>query len=178
MAMKPDEVIQVLLRERLRIAAVAALILRDVHAADDIFQQIVLTALEGRGEFFEADHVLAWALRVARHRAIDLVRRAQLRPLPDDVLDQFEAEWGDPAPHGWSDQLEALHHCVGRLAGSARQLLRMKYSEGLTANVIAAKLHRSPDGVYQALCRIHRSLRECVARRLGQVQHVSGEAAT
>lgn len=177
MAMKQDEVIQVLLRERVRITAAAALLVRDVHAADDIFQQVVLNALEARGQFELADHVVAWALRAARHRAIDLLRRARARPLSDEVLDLLEAEWGDPAGDGWSDQLEALHHCVGQLASPARQLLRMKYTEGLTAPAIAGQLHRTSDSIYQTLSRIHRALRECVRRKLGAPQMV-GEAAT
>ena len=62
--------------------------------------------------------------------------------------------------------MEALHHCVGRLAAPARELLQMKYAEGLTAVVIADKLCRTPDAVYQSLSRIHRALRECVEREL------------
>jgi len=42
----------------------------------------------------------------------------------------------------------------------------MKYTEGLTAVVIADKLGRTPDAVYQSLSRIHRSLRGCVERQL------------
>ena len=69
MTMKADEVVQVLLRCRLRIAGVAAAIARDVHAADDIFQQVVLSALEDKGHFRDSEHLLAWAVRAAKHRA-------------------------------------------------------------------------------------------------------------
>src|SRR5262245_60055626 len=115
MTLKPDELVQVLLRERLRVAAVAAAIVRDVHAADDIFQQVVLAALEDRERFDDPNHVLAWAIRAARHRAIDLARRRRLRSLPDEVLDLLEARWTEPSRSGWSDRLEALHRCLGRL---------------------------------------------------------------
>ena len=46
MVLEPDTIVQVLLRERLRVTALAAAVVRDVHAADDIFQQVVLAALE------------------------------------------------------------------------------------------------------------------------------------
>src|SRR5687767_9951469 len=108
MTLEPDGIVQVLLRERLRVTAVAAAVVRDVHAADDIFQQVVLSALEHRGQFREPDHLLAWSLRAARHRAVDLARRRQVRPLPDDVLDLIEARWADPADASWSDRVEAL----------------------------------------------------------------------
>lgn len=166
MALETDTIVQVLLRERLRVTALAVSVVRDVHAADDIFQQVVLAALEARNQFRDAEHVLAWSLRTARHRALDLARSRQLRPLPDEVLDLLESRVPGPVPIAVSDRDEALHDCVGRLAPSAQRLLQMKYGEGLTAVAIANRLRRTPDAVYQSLSRLHRFLRECVERKL------------
>jgi RNA polymerase sigma-70 factor (ECF subfamily) len=178
MTMKVDEVVGVLLRWRLRVTGVAAAIARDVHAADDIFQQVVLAALEDTGQFRDASHLLAWAVRAARHRAIDLSRRRKMISLPDEVLDLLEAQWANPVPASWPDRMEALHRCVSRLGTRARELLQKKYADGLTVTVIAAQLRRTPDAMYQALSRIHRSLRECVARELKAFDSVAGKAVT
>jgi RNA polymerase sigma-70 factor (ECF subfamily) len=105
-----------------------------------------------------------------------LTRRRQVLSLPDEVLDLLEAEWTDLAQSGWSDQLEALHRCVGRLAHTARKLLQMKYAAGLTAVMIADELRRTPDAVYQSLSRIHRSLRECIGREVGRLGKPSRES--
>ena len=75
MDVKPDTVVQVLLRERMRVTALAVAVVRDVHAADDIFQQVVLSALEATARFRDTDHVLAWAFRAARHRRSILLGR-------------------------------------------------------------------------------------------------------
>lgn len=166
MGMEPDAVVQLLLKERVRVVAAATAIVRDVHAADDLFQQVVLAALEHRSSIKGTDHLLAWALRTARHRAIDLARRKQLRPLSTEVLDLIEAEWGDPAGVGAPEQVEALRRCVNRLGTPARDLLHMKYFEGLTAITIAGRLRRTADAVYQSLSRLHRSLRDCVEREM------------
>lgn len=176
MTMKADEVVQVLLRWRLRVAGVAAAVARDVHAADDIFQQVVLTALENTGQFRDADHLLAWAVRAARHRAIDLSRRRKMITLPDEVLDLLEAQWAGPMSASWPERIEALHRCVARVGARSRELLQKKYAEGLTVTVIAAQVRRSPDAVYQMLSRVHRSLRECVARELTVFESVAGRA--
>src|SRR5262245_55652505 len=112
MTLEPDAIVQVLLRERLRVTALAASIVRDGHAADDIFQQVVLAALESRAQFHDGGHVLAWSLRAARHRAVDLARKRQLRPLPDEVLDLLEAPSAELAG---ADRTEALHQCLDRL---------------------------------------------------------------
>lgn len=166
MPMDADAIVQVLLRERLRVTAVAASVVRDIHAADDIFQQVVLTALENRNQFCEAPHVLAWAIRAARHRAIDWARRRRLVCFPDEVLDLLEADWSDTPHDKLSEQLEALHRCLNRLASRAQEMLHMKYVDGLNAAGIAAELQRTPDAIYQSLSRIHRFLRDCVGQEL------------
>lgn len=168
MTLEPDTIVQVLLRERLRVTALAATVTRDVHAADDIFQQVVMAALESRAQFRDPDHVLAWALRAARHRAVDFARSRRLRSLPDDVLDLLEARWADPAEGAASDRGEALHRCLGRLTNSARELLHLRYAEGLTAVAVAERLRRTVDAVYQTLSRVHRALRACVERELSE----------
>ena len=168
MAIERDALVQILLRDRMRLTACAAVIARDVHAADDIYQQVVLAALQAADSFRDPRHVLAWALRAARHRAIDLAHRRRLVPLPDEILDQMEADWGD-AEAAWSDRAEALHKCLGRVAGPAREVLRMRYSDGLTAVVIAGRLRRTTDAVYQILSRTHRALRRCVEMEMGRL---------
>ncbi|MFL5339798.1 MAG: sigma-70 family RNA polymerase sigma factor [Gemmataceae bacterium] len=158
---------ELLLRERLRIVAAAAIIVRDIHAADDIFQQVVLSALEHRTQVRDADHLRAWGLRAARHRAIDFARKKQLRSLSTELLDLFEAEWGDPAADS-SPEVEALRGCVSKLCARSHHLLRMRYFDGMPAVAIANQLHRSADAVYQSLSRIHRALRECVNQELAR----------
>ena len=49
MPLEMDTIVQALLKERRRVTAYAAAVVRDVHAADDIFQQVVLAALEVLG---------------------------------------------------------------------------------------------------------------------------------
>jgi RNA polymerase sigma factor (sigma-70 family) len=86
------------------------------------------------------------------------------------VLDLLESKVKDPAGADCSDRSEALHQCLRQLPPSARGLLQMKYGEGLTALVIAQRLQRSADAVYQSLSRLHRCLRECVEQRLASVK--------
>jgi DNA-directed RNA polymerase specialized sigma24 family protein len=100
MAIERDALVQILLRERVRLTATAAVVARDVHSADDIYQQVVLAALQAADSFRDTQHVLAWALRAARHRALDLAHRRRQVPLPDEVLDQMEADWVDAEPPG------------------------------------------------------------------------------
>lgn len=166
MSLSPDAVVQVLLRGRLRLVAVATAVLRDPHAADDVFQQVVLSALQHRDEFHDEAHVLPWAVRAARFRAVDAARRRRLRVVPAAVLDHLEARWADPDGPDPGDRVRAVQRCLGRLGGPARDLLRWRYDDGLTAAAMAGRLRRSVDAVYQSLSRLHRALRACVQREL------------
>ena len=75
--------------------------------------------------------------------------------------------------------MAALHECVGDLADPARELLRMKHTEGLATAVIADRLRWTTAAVAQNLCRVHRALRECVERKLGRAAAPStGELPT
>ena len=93
MTLEPDAIVQVLLRERLRVTALAAGVTRDVHAADDIFQQVVLTALETRAQFRDLAHVLAWALRAARHASEYAYRSADAQEGPKAFAEKRRPQW-------------------------------------------------------------------------------------
>ncbi len=168
MTLQPDKIVQIMLRARLRIAAIATAILRDAHLADDIFQQVVLAALERPQDFQDQQHVLNWAIRAARFRAIDAARQRKIWTLPDAILDRLEARWAssEVQESDLAEQARVLHHCLNKLSSSERSLLHLRYEEGLTVVAISSRLGRTLNGLYQSLSRIHRALRKCVHREL------------
>jgi RNA polymerase sigma-70 factor, ECF subfamily len=178
MGLGPDAFVQVLLRERARILAIAVAITGDPHTAEDIFQQVVTAALQSKSVFREKEHVLAWAMLAARHRALNAVRDRRFISLPEEALDVLEAVWDDPSGIPLSDQAAALPHCLENLTDSARSLLRFRYDEGLTAAAISALTGRTPDAIYHSLARIHRAIRTCVEQQLSRLHsHLPGEVS-
>lgn len=161
MGLEADVVVGTLLRHRQRLVSVAAAHVRNAHDADDLFQQVVMSAIEHRGEIRDADHLLPWSIRVLRQRAIDLARKRQLRSLSDEVLDLLEAEWCEPDADR-IDRAENLWRCIGQLTNTVQSVLVMRYFDGMTVQAIADRLRRKPDAVYQMLSRAHRALRSCV----------------
>jgi RNA polymerase sigma-70 factor (ECF subfamily) len=178
MGLAPEAFVQLLLRERVRILAIAVAITGDPHTAEDVFQQVVTAALQAKSAFREKEHVLAWALRTARHRALNAARDRRFTVLPPEVLDLLEGSWDDPAGAPLSDTAAALANCMKRLSASARRLLQFRYDEGLTAAAISDRTGRTPDAIYQNLARIHRALRECVEQSLSRLRNpVPGEVS-
>src|SRR4051812_18726218 len=91
MGLAPEAFVQLLLRERARILAIAVAITGDPHTAEDVFQQVVTAALQAKSAFREKEHVLAWATRTARHRALNAARDRRFTVLPPEVLDLLES---------------------------------------------------------------------------------------
>jgi RNA polymerase sigma-70 factor, ECF subfamily len=161
-------IVELLLRERVRITAAAHVVLHDPHLADDVFQQVVLLGLQTPPEFREPEHVIAWALRTARHRAINLARDQKLIVLDETVLDQLCHELNSLDVQQVEARTSALHQCIERLPKVARQLLKLRHTDGLKCERIAKRTNRSVDAIYQNLSRLHRLLRDCVERRLAE----------
>jgi RNA polymerase sigma-70 factor (ECF subfamily) len=164
MALDAETVGRVLHDGRLRVIAVAAAVVRDAHAAEDVFQQVVVSALEYRAQFRDETHALAWGLRAARFRALDEAKRRRLRCLSTEALDRIESAFAAQADDAWAERLTALRRCVEGLPDEVGDLLRMRYDRGLAVVAIAARLGRNADAVYQQLSRLHRALRACVRR--------------
>ena len=142
MGLVAEAFVQVLLQERARLLAIAVAITGDAHAAEDVFQQVVAAALQTKNQFRERDHVLAWGLRAARHRALNVARDRRFTPLPVEVLDLLDGALDDPAGPPVSDHAAALPRCVEGLSDSARRLVRFRYEEGLSAAAISGRIGR------------------------------------
>jgi len=80
------------MKSRDRIAAAAWVVVRDAHAAEDIFQNVALKALTKEVSFEAEGAVLSWAFITARREGIDWLRRhrRELTGLDSEVLEMVE----------------------------------------------------------------------------------------
>ncbi len=157
-----------LLANRFRVMAVAAVVVREHDLVDDVFQQVVVQALEDPARYADPTHLLRWALRAARHRAIDLARSRKRLVLDDSVYELLASEIEELPADEQVARVKALRECLAGLSPEAKRLLAMRHEDGLACGVIAQKVGRSVDAVYQSLSRTHAQLRKCVERRVSQ----------
>lgn len=172
MAVRPDIVVDGLVANRGKLLAYVWSIVHDFHATEDIYQEIVVAAMSHAEEIHDEEHLLLWARQAARFRGIDWLRRQNRQPLllDDDVLDLLEGQWSrfDAAPaHVWTDAMRA---CVSTLTDYARQLIGLRYVEGLSGVEVAQRVGRTPKTVYVALGRIYRQLEDCIQRRMASTR--------
>ena len=168
MGLRPDIAVDRLLADRSKLLAYIWSIVRDFHATEDVFQEVVVAAMSHAEEIKDTEHLLSWARQAARFRGIDWLRRQKRQPLllDDDVLDLLEGQWNRfdaVPPHAWTD---AVRYCAGKLTDYARQLIGLRYVEGLTGLEVARRVGRTPRTVYVALSRTYRQLEDCIQGRM------------
>lgn len=131
--------------------------------AEDIAQECLLKALEWRPRQQRPMNWRGWLLTVARHRAIDLVRRR--RRESSEPLDEAAQAASQPDDSG-ACQAEAdyprVRLALGALPGELRRVLELHYLQqlnyrelagrlGVTTGAVATRLHRAREAARLAL---------------------------
>jgi RNA polymerase sigma-70 factor (ECF subfamily) len=147
----------------------------DLHDAQDVLQDVAAAIFShdfqknGQPASFHA-----WAVGIARHKALDFYRRrsSRNRALPFDAatIDQL-VKANDEISDEIDLRREALHQCMGKVPEKSRHLLDLRYKSDLTPMEIAARANLGESAVRMALLRLRNALRDCIERRLAQRSH-------
>ena len=163
MALSQEDVVRTLLAARTRISASAWMVVRDVQAAEDIFQNLSVKALSGSTRFELEAQLVSWAHITARHEALNWVRSRKGRTL---VLDETVLDLVASEGEGEGERVEALRECLATLPSGSREILDLRYSEERSCVEISRVLGIGLEAVYQRLSRLHRAVKQCTERRL------------
>ena len=170
--LKSETIAAILLNQRLPLTAYLATVTRNHHLAEDVFQDTCVKAI-GHQQGFESNaHLLNWARLTGRNRAIDLLRTrdGKYEGLSADVLEALSEVWPNQRDGQIGDRQEVLKMCLKSLTSNNHEILRLRYLEGRSGTDVATILGRKLETVYQSLARIHKSLRQCVQKKLAMVQ--------
>ncbi len=158
----------------------AMLQLRNEAAAEDVVQETLLAALEGKSAFSGRSQLKTWAVSILRNKIVDHLRRGSREgslPQVDEYGDEdFDAlfdgtghwqeppgDWGDPAKvleqHGFYDVLEL---CMKALPENIARVFTMKEVLGFETEEICKELKMSSSNCWVVLYRARMRLRECL----------------
>lgn len=161
----------------------AMLQLRNEAAAEDVVQETLLAALEGRSSFSGRSQLKTWAVSILRNKIVDHLRRGMREgtlPLLDAQGDEdFDAlfdgsghwqeapgDWGDPATvleqRGFYDVLEL---CMQALPENLARVFTMREVLGFETEEICKELKMSSSNCWVVLYRARMRLRECLQLR-------------
>jgi RNA polymerase sigma-70 factor (ECF subfamily) len=167
MALDQDTLVRLLLTHRAMVLGYLTSMVRDIHLAEDIFQDVALVVMRKGGVLGAAEEFPVWVRRVARLEAMNALRKRRqgLLPLSQAVLEQLESHWRTRDAESPA-AVNALQRCMERLSERAQELVRLRYADGIKGKDLADRLARPLNTVYVSLSRVHRALADCVRMRL------------
>lgn len=157
--------------------AVILRIQRDRDLADDLLQEVYVSAWKAAGSF-DAGRAqpMTWLTHIARNKAIDSLRRAQAQPRTeslhaddDDDRPDAQARLVDDAP-GPAALLERasdarqLGHCMEGLSAPQRQSVALAFFDGLSHAEVAEQLCQPLGTVKSWVRRALMTLKGCLEK--------------
>ena len=146
-----------------RVYSYAFYSLGDHHDAEDATERTFLSALAALDGFRdEGSTFRAWLFRIA-HNAIANSHRSRRRRRTEPITDAHEqpAPGADPATLvARADQQREVRAALSRIPPERRQVILLRFVDGLSAREIGAVLDRS-EGASRVL--LHRALRDLAA---------------
>jgi RNA polymerase sigma-70 factor (ECF subfamily) len=142
-------------------------LLGELDGADDLLHEVFLVASRRAGDFEPGSDFPAWARAIARRKVLEHLR--QRRNGPARLSTRVVESLADSAPEvdeTFDARRTALARCLEEVRGRARQLIALRYGEGLSPEGIARRVSWKVAAVNVALSRARRFLRECAGRRL------------
>jgi RNA polymerase sigma-70 factor (ECF subfamily) len=143
---------------------------RNTHDTEDIFQEVWIRFSQALAEGKDIQDQAKWCRGTARNLILHLWRdrRDDKVVVDEELLDLVEQAFTeqDSSQEYWRARQEAVSQCIGELPERSRELLRLKYQQGLSAEAVATSLRQSSAAVLMALSRVRRLLRECAETKL------------
>ena len=143
--------------------------LGDKHEADDLAQDVFVTAHERLDTLNEGQPFGAWLRRIAlnhyrnhrrKFRAMPVGGNADLQILVDQTVEQQAGTLEEP------ETLGALRDCLARLDGPARSLLHERYVVGHTVREISKAMDRGYSALTMQLHRLRQILADCIRTKV------------
>lgn len=142
-------------------------LLPDRTAAQDVLQEVNVTAWQKRADFQPGTNFFAWASKIAYFHVLSHRRKMSRDRLvfDEEVLD-YLAERQLERVEEVSQRGIALKECLEKLPAGQRTLIERRYAPGGSVQDIAAQEGKSVGAISQTLYRIREALLKCVEQNL------------
>jgi RNA polymerase sigma-70 factor (ECF subfamily) len=153
------------------LTAYLVMLVRELHAAEDLVQEIFAEVLANPQFALKGDDFGAYLRGMARHLASRHFRKARLRP---KALECLEAAWEPPKIDDDPREREtflatckaALERCLEQLPKTWRALFDSRYSENRSYAEIGTAVQMTSANVRMTMTRIRRRLADCVESKV------------
>jgi RNA polymerase sigma-70 factor (ECF subfamily) len=155
--MTTEEFKRNILKMQPRLQRMAEYIIGDPDSAADAVQEAVITLWEQRSTI-KSQEMEKFSLTVVKRRSIDLLRKQK----PTVDIDAESLMLAEPPQDDLEERYRMARQLVDRLPARQRDVILMKYEEGLSMEEIEKTTGMSSTHVYATLSRAYKSLRETI----------------
>jgi len=155
--------------------AVVLRIQHDRAQAEDLLQEVYVSVWKAASSFDAArSQPLTWLTHIARHRAIDSLRRAAAQPRLESTTRDDDDERPDvtdaladngPGPLellGRASDARVLNHCMDNLSPPQRQSVALAFYDGLSHAEVAQHMKQPLGTVKSWVRRALQALKDCL----------------
>jgi len=150
------------------VAAIGHAILADRHLAEDAAQETFAKAARNLPKLKDLDRFGGWLATICRNVAKDMLRRSR--------REQFLNQPGDETPAAEQPgrdqgEIDAVRAAVGRLPAPAKELVFLRYYDGMTYQQMSAVLGISEQAINGRLRRARKAIAKDLRRaKLSEVR--------
>lgn len=155
--MTTEEFKRNILKMQPRLQRMAEYIVGDPDSAADAVQEAVISLWEQRSTI-NSQEMEKLSLTVVKRRSIDLLRKQK----PTVDIDAGSLMLAEPLQDDLEERYRIARQLVDRLPARQRDVILMKYEEGLSMEEIEKATGMSSTHVYATLSRAYKSLRETI----------------
>ncbi|WP_280569889.1 sigma-70 family RNA polymerase sigma factor [Chromohalobacter sp. 296-RDG] len=141
-------------------------ILKEQGRTDDVVQEAYVTIWQ-KATQFEAERAspIAWMVAIARHAAIDELRRQPRAPHEsEDTLSHMAADTPSAREHiEYEQDARRLHACLEELETDRQDMVRLAYLDGWSRADLATYFEQPVNTVKTWLHRALKQLKGCLA---------------
>jgi RNA polymerase sigma-70 factor (ECF subfamily) len=148
---------------------------RDSHAADDLFQETMLTAWRRLADFDRSRPFGPWLRGIAAKLALAHHRRQARMEfcLDESSLEWLEARFAEVqrlAGDTLDEKLSVLRDCVQALPEEYRQPVQLRYAESKSLAEIGVAMKLAIEALKKRLSRAKVRLADCLDRKLQAIE--------
>ena len=155
--MTTEEFKRNILKMQPRLQRMAEYIVGEPDSAADAVQEAVIALWEQRSTI-KSQEIEKLSLTVVKRRSIDLLRKQK----PTVDIDAESLMLAEPPQDNLEERYRMARQLVDRLPARQRNVILMKYEEGLSMEEIEKATGMSSTHVYATLSRAYKSLRETI----------------
>ena len=148
-----------------RLFGIVLRMVRDRPLAEEILQDVYLRIWQRAASYDPSSGApFHWMVAIARHRAIDMMRkRRDLLMSPDDEgRDWLESVAGEGDPETMHVDRDGLHKCLARLDDTMRDCIVLAYSFGYSREELATRFAAPANTIKTWLHRGLSALKTCM----------------